>query len=381
MIFLLIYILLPAVAVVTGVFLCRERFKNKGRAVYCIFIGTLLFIIAAVRYAVGYDYVLYANWFASLRFMSGFEVMHWSREKGFAVPVKLLSDMFVNPQIMFALIALVITVGVMLLIYKRSAVPWVSVTAFLTSGLFFISMNFMRQFIAAVIISFALRYVAKKRFFRYAGLVLFASTFHYSALFLLPFYFIFKIKLNYITLLLMLAGSAVAYIFVTPLMNFATNFFYTGYDPVSRVEAAGGLSIIYTIAFASFFVVAFVLRKMIAKRNRHTNTLLMAMFFAVFFGLLGTSHAILSRLALLFIIAPVLILSAEIYSVLTDLIRLTFKDSKKVFIVFAAVMNLFFFGFSGAYYCYLISDSVNFNGVVPYQTIFSRHSTQAEEAG
>jgi len=365
---------MPVAAIIMGLFLCREKTGSKGKLIYCVGAGAGLFAVAAIRYAVGYDYILYANWFGRLRFMSGTELTHWSREKGFAIPAKFLADMFPEPQIMFALIAFAVTAGVMLLIYKRSPVPWVSVAAFLTSGLFFISMNFMRQFIAAVIIAFALRYVAKKRFCRFAGLILFASVFHYSALLLLPFYFLLKIKLNYISLSLMLTASIIIYMFVTPLMDIATNFFYTRYDPVTHIEAANGLSPVYTIVFALFFALAFMLRNMLKIRNKHANTLLVSMYFAVFFGLLGTSHAILSRLALLFIIAPILILSADIYTILRDLILLMFKGSKKNTVVWGALVSLFFLCINGLYYHYLLS--VNFNGVVPYQTVFDRQEVE-----
>jgi hypothetical protein len=376
-IYLLIYIILPAAAVIFGVFLCRDSFGKSGRAgkvIYCALTGSGLFAVAAMRFEVGYDYILYANWYNNLRLMSESEIMAWSREKGFTLPVKILSDVFSDFQVMFALIALVITLGVMLLIYRRSAAPWVSVTAFLVFGLFFNSLNFMRQFIAAVFIAFALFYVAKNRFFRFAGLVLLASAFHFSALLLLPCFFVMKIKLNYISLVILSAGAAAAYIYVTPLMDCVTAYVYRGYDPVTSVEAASGLTPAYTIAFAVFFFVAFLLRKMISHRNPHANTLLMAMYFAVFFSLLGTVHGIISRLALLFIVAPVLILSAEIYIVLRDLIRMTFKDSKKRAKVFAAsVVSLIFLGMSGFYYYFLLTDGEEgYNGVVPYRTIHER---------
>jgi hypothetical protein len=373
-IYLLIYIILPAAAIIFGIFFCREKLGKAGKVIYCSLAGAGLFAVAAMRFEVGYDYILYANWFNRLRLMSESEITLWSREKGFTLPVKILSDVFSDFQVMFVLIAFVITLGVMLLIYRRSAVPWVSVTVFLTFGLFFNSLNFMRQFIAAVFIAFALFYVAKNRFFRFAGFVLLASAFHFSALLLLPFFFILKIKLNYVSLAVMLAGSAVVYIFVTPLINLATEYVYTDYDTVYGVEAAYGLSPVYTIAFAAFFFTAFLLRKMISHRNPHANTLLMAMYFAVFFSLLGTVHGILSRLALLFILAPVLILGAEIYIVLRDLINMTFKDAKKgAKICAASVVSLIFLGMNGFYYYFLLTDSEEgYNGVVPYRTIHER---------
>ncbi|MCL2637998.1 MAG: EpsG family protein [Oscillospiraceae bacterium] len=370
MIYLLIYIILPAAAIIFGAFLCREKLGNAGKSIYCVLAGGGLFAVAAMRFEVGYDYILYANWFNSLRLMTDSEIMAWSREKGFALPAKIMADVFSDFQVMFVLIAFVITLGIFLLIHRRSALPWVSVTAFLAFGLFFNSLNFMRQFIAAVFIAFALFYVAKNRFFRFAGLVLLASAFHFSALLLIPFFFVMKIKLNYISLAVILAGSAGAYIFITPLMKIVTNYLYTSYDPITHAEAASGLTPVYTIPFAVLFVLAFLLRKMLAARNPHTNTLLMAMYFTTFFSFLGTAHGIISRLALLFAVAPVLILSAEIYVLVRDLIRLTFKDARKKAWACGIIISLVFLGLGGAYYSFLLDD--NYNGVLPYRSLHER---------
>lgn len=369
---MLIYIVLPVAALVIGIPLCRNEHSGIGRIAYLTVSGIGLFAITAYRYAVGYDYILYANWYNSLRLMTVSELTLWSREKGFALPAKVLADAGLGYEAMFAVIALVITAGVVLLIYRHSCTPWISLTAFMVSGLYFNSMNFMRQFIAALFVAFALKYVAQKRFFRYAALVLLASAFHFSALILLPCYLIFKLKMNAPLLSVMLTGSMLIYIFVTPAMEFITGYLYTSYDPVTSIEASGGLSPVYTVVFALFFVLAFLLRKMLIRRNRHTNTLLVAMYFAVFFSFLGTAHGILARLALLFILAPILILSADIYAVVRDLIRLTFKDSVKNMRRCAAAVSLVFLLINGVFYGYLLS--VNYNGVVPYQTIYDKEA-------
>ena len=373
---MLIYILLPVAALVIGIPLCRSETANAGKNAYIICSGIGLFVVSACRYAVGYDYILYANWFNSLRLMSDNELMQWSREKGFALPAKILADAGLEYEVMFALIAFVTAAGVMLIIHRHSSVPWVSVTAFLMSGLYFNSMNFMRQFIAALFVAFAFKYVARKQFFRYLAFVLLASTFHLSALVLIPCYLIFKLKLNVPLLVIMLTGTMTAYIFVTPVMNFVTGYIYTAYDPMTNVEAMNGLSPVYTIAFALFFALAFILRKMLIARNRHTNTLLISMYIAVFFCFLGTAHGILARTALIFIAAPILILSADIYAVIRDLIRLTFKDSLPSMRKCAAVISLVFLLVNGIFYGYLLHPAVNYNGVVPYQTINDKEVTQ-----
>lgn len=56
--------------------------------------------------------------------------------------------------------------------------------------LYFNSLNLVRQYFAAAIFLYATKYISSKKSITFTVLVLFASAFHFSALFLLPFYFL-----------------------------------------------------------------------------------------------------------------------------------------------------------------------------------------------
>lgn len=363
---MLLYILLPVAAVGFGIPLCRSK---AGRAVYCACFGLIFFVIAAVRYTVGHDYILYANWYNRLLISSIDELTYWSREKGFLIPLKMLADCGLPYQTMFVLIAFFVALGVMLYIYKKSTLPWVSVTAFVSMGLYFISMNFMRQFLAAILITLAFRYIYERHLLRFFAVVMLASVFHFTALVILPFYFILRIPVNKLGFFILTPLAFVSYIFSAPIIEFITGFFYTGYDLDLSVEMSTGLSPVYTIAMALLLLLALLLRKMLIARDPRNDYFITALYFAVYFSFIGTSHGIVARIGLFFMLPAVLILSAEIFITLRQLFTLTFRRMDKRRYIYAGLICAVFIGLAGGFYGFLLAG--NYNGVVPYQTIFS----------
>lgn len=370
-----VYLILPAAAILLGVPLCGKCGKI-GRLIYCIVFGTAFFIISAVRYCVGYDYILYANWYNRLLFMPTEEVMTWSREKGFSLLAKLMAEYGLNYQAMFIAIAFLIILGVFAYIYFNSSAPWVSTTAFLVFGLYFNSMNFMRQFLAAVIIMYAFKYAYSKRVMRFFALIVFASVFHYSAFAAIPFYLILRVKPNKYSVAVLSVFGFISYIFITPSVKFITGYFYSSYGSENNIEFTSGLSPVYTIAFSVFLLLSVLLRNMLKARNAENDVHIVLMFFAVYFSFLGTVHGIVARISLLFIIPSVLILSAEIFNLLRDLISLTFKRAAQRHKIFAgAVTAAIFILLCGVFYGYLLNN--NYNGVVPYKTIFGEEYSES----
>ena len=138
------YWLLLASLTAVGIPLCKIK---HGKALYCVIAGIVFFITAGIRRGVGHDYNLYGGWFVDLIKASMDEVMLMRVEKGFLVPLELMSTMTMDYQLMFWVISFIIAVSVMLYIFFHSEKPWLSVFCFLTFGLFFNSMNFMRQII------------------------------------------------------------------------------------------------------------------------------------------------------------------------------------------------------------------------------------------
>lgn len=345
--------------------------------VYAGIMGLILFIVAAVRRSTGYDYNLYAKWYYDYMFKSFDNLTTEKVEKGFTIPFKIMSRFFYNYQAMFIVIAFILTLLVMIYVYKNSSNVWISVSAFLCLGLFFNSMNFMRQIIAALIVMYALRYIESKQFLRFLALILFASTIHFSALLMILFFFILQIKMNYIVLAIYSIFGIAAYINSGAIMTLATKYVYKGYDPTKNIEMIKGQPPVCFIAFAVFFILAFLLRKDLIKKRAFNSILINCAFFTMFFEFFGTKHTIISRFSILFYLAPILVLSADMLPLLIEKAKKLVKAEKHKKLAAICVYSLVLLS-SLSLYQYFLNH--NYNGVVPYKTIFSSEEITKEES-
>ncbi|MCH5196211.1 MAG: EpsG family protein [Oscillospiraceae bacterium] len=363
---MLVYYLLLVGSLAIGIPLCRLK---HGKKIYCGLAGAALFLVAAFREGVGFDYYPYTTWFYETTWRSEYELMGYGQEKGFLIPVKFLADATGNHQIMFVVIAAVITAAVMIYIYFYTEKAYISVFCFLAFGVFFNSMCFMRQMIAAAILLFAIRYIKKKQFFRFLALVLFASAFHISALVMVVFYFLLQVKMNWISFGVY-SGALVLFLFFSEAaIEFVTQYFYTGYQLGAHPEITIGIGPVYAVFFGILFLLAFAVRKRLCEKDKFNNVFINIMFFVFFFEVMGAKHAVLSRFAGVFIIPAAIVLVPKVIEAYTELCREKFgKDRRKLIISQTAVLTAFA-AFSTFVYSYMLVD--NYNGVVPYQTVFT----------
>lgn len=360
-----VYWIMLLMSAAMGIPLCGLCEKKESRTVllYCIVSGAALTLISALRFGVGYDYNLYAGWYYNLNFVDFDELRGERQEIGLFYLLKLVNIFTADHRAAFPLISVLIYPPLMTYIYRHSDNPYLSTAAFLGMGLFFNSMNFMRQFIAAVICAFAFEYAVKGCRMRYLLLILFASAFHRSALFLLPCLIFAYIGWNMATLAAMAVLSAVAYIFSEQALRLVTSLVYSGYDINSSTDMVNGLPIAYTVMYGVLFLAAFALRDRMDGEKRSINMIIWCSFAAFFFELIGSRYAIVSRLALLFFIPGVCLGVPKMINSLYGIAEKR-KKGAGIAVMLAAALLL-----SGNY-ALLISR--NYNGAVPYKTVFER---------
>ena len=362
---MLFYWLLLAGITVAGIFLSKIKY---GKPIFCFLAGAALFVTAGIRKGVGYDYNLYGGWYVDLIKAPMEEVMLKRQEKGFLVPFELMSTMTMDFQLMFWVIAFIITVSVMLYIFFHAEKPWLSVFCFMTFGLFFNSMNFMRQMIASCILLLGMRFIRKNQFLPYLVLVIFATTFHVSALLMIPFYFILRIKLTGKVMIAYSVVTVLAFVFSQMVLDFFNDYIYKGYT-ITNPEVTNGTNPIYTIFFLAFFILAFAVRKELMKTDEFNNVLLNCMFFTVFFEIMGVRHAILSRFSLLFFIPAIVILVPRVIIIIVNKLSNKFINDKTKYTAVKITSVALVAIICGTMYTYMIAN--NYNGVMPYTTIYS----------
>lgn len=360
-----VYWMLIVCSAVLGIPLCGLYEKKSGKrlTVYCIVMGAVLFAVSAFRLSVGYDYNMYATLFYDMNFMTYEEIGHIQREMGMLFPVKLLEVFTYDYFPAFVMLSAVIYPLLMIYIRKYSDNPWIAVFAFLALGVFFNSLNFLRQFIAALICAFAYRYAQKGKFLRFAVFVLLAASFHRSAFLIIPCYVFVLIEMNGLILFFTLITSICAYLLSDIGLELVTEFIYTNYDPTKNAEIMTGLPPMYAVMFGAVFAAAFLLRSRIQAEEREKNILLWCSYGAFFFEFMGTKHGIVSRIALLFFIPVVCLLLPKVFIAARDVLKEKLSGGKWIAAVFLMALMCLNYG---------LLLQRNYNGVLPYCTVAER---------
>ncbi|MDE5577116.1 MAG: EpsG family protein [Oscillospiraceae bacterium] len=361
---LIYYILLAAAC--AGMPLCMKKCGRWGKIVYCVLFAAVFTVISAIRFQVGHDFNSYGGIYSDMRFNDAEDLSVTRLEKGFLMPLYILSLSFEKYYTVFIATSAVIYPLVFALIWKNSSKPWISVCAFLCFGVFFNSLCFLRQFIAAIITAYAIKFVGKKDYFRFVVLIISASAFHWSALIMAVLYFFLRIKPSLLYLGIAMAGTILFCIFSRAAMMFLTDKFYiySAYDPTASPEASTGLPIRYTLMFGVLFAVCFLFRKRLIEKNPNNAVYINCLMFTTIFEAMGMRHAILSRFALLTYLPPILYLLPDAASVIWK--YACEKKGRTAGIVSAAAAAVFSVG------CYTVLMLNNYNGVVPYVTQFNR---------
>ena len=371
-----VYLSLLAGAVILGIPMCRSK---AGKIMYSVLMGAALYIVAAIRRNVGYDYTSIYGVIYYRTITTPVDVLMNAREeKGYLMINKLLSDYFVDYQAIFIVCAVFYMIAVVYLIYRHCKIPWIGFALFMTFGVYFNSLNFQRQMIAGFIVMYAFKYIEKNQFFRYVLIVVFASCFHLSALIMIPFYFILRIKMTPVTLGVYVGLTVIMLIFSWNIIDFITGLgvTYRGYISTS-IHMTTGVNPTYVIFFAIFFAAAFFVRKRLMAADRFNNVLLNCMFFTLFFEVIGVKHSILSRPGVYFVIPAAIALMPKVIITYLEICKEKYKSDRNkrrslsaVTVTAFVVLNLTMFG---------LMLANNYNGVMPYRTMFDNFEAEAAE--
>lgn len=359
------YILLFGI-IVFGILLCDFIPMEKTKKVYCILAAIGLSAISGLRFMVSTDYGNYWEAFLQSNYWDWNEFSYQRMEKGYLSVNRLLTNITLGHNILFVVFAILFGVSIALYIYKYSSNVWVSFFSFVALGFLYNSMCFLRQYTAMLIIMWALKYVEKKHFFRFMIFVLFATTFHLSAIIMIPFYFILRIPMNKVVTSVYLLICGVLFIESDYAVALVTKVFYKKYGASN--EMIHGTSPGPCIGFLVLLFICLVLYKQLVKQRKFNSLLINLLYWGTFFELIGIKHAIISRIALLFMTPAVILLVAELSKLFIKKMQKTKWGIKQPF---ASVVVAYFILLTPLFVFHQHLLSIDYNGVVPYQSVFS----------
>ncbi|MEG0852868.1 MAG: EpsG family protein [Angelakisella sp.] len=379
-----IYFLYLAVVILVGWYLLGDTITPRNRAICLGVTAVAVLVIMTCRYSIGYDYISYERIFTEVSAMSMGEVIATHRmEPVFFIFTKLMSMVSLNYHVFLLACNLIMVGFVFWTIYRYSPMWWVSAVLYLTLQFMPHSMNLLRQSIAASIIFASFPFLKKGKLIPYMLMVLLASSFHISAIIMIPAYFLLRAPYKLSVLATYSGIVLVAYIGFTPILRFATTYLFPQYAQyVNSSIYAGQNSFAYVMMPFAYVLGVLLAAKGLLERDKQNNALIYSSVFTFFVYLFITRMYIVERFSIYFFMFAMILLP-EIIVMLTPKAlptsptvaqKVEYKkqnENQKV------VMILVVFG-SIAYM--LFAATTGFHKAYPYVSIFDKQNAVSNDS-
>ncbi|MFW6015707.1 MAG: EpsG family protein, partial [bacterium] len=146
-------------------------------------------------------------------------------------------------------------------IYKYSNNVAFSFFVFMTTRMFFATMNISRQYLAVAILLFTVEFIREGKFIKFSLLVLVASSFHFTAIIFLIAYPLVNLKLNAKKTILLIGGGIINALLFDQMVKFfvAVTGRYAGYLEGGYFNFESNFAIYLNLGInLLFFLVAFL---------------------------------------------------------------------------------------------------------------------------
>ncbi|MDH4423934.1 EpsG family protein [Bacillus cereus] len=265
-----------------------------------------LVLVSGLRTNIG-DTYFYMHAYTSTEF--NWEYIQNNKDMGFNILQMILQKYTEDPQFMVFITALITNVLIVFVLYKYSRLIDLSLYVYITSGMYLTSMNGIRQYLAAAIVFAATKYILDGNWKKYIFIVLLASTFHQSALVLIPIYFLIRRKAWSTTTFILLF---LAVLIVIGFNQFSEVFFAaigdTQYGHYKDFHE-GGANILRVVVEAAPLVLAYLgrerLRELFPKSDYIVNMALLGSIFM----LISTQNWIFARFSIYFGLYQLILIS------------------------------------------------------------------------
>lgn len=314
-------------------------------------------LIAALRAdTIGTDLPTYKEGF--FEFVAGSDrLTSRTWEVGYVLINKLV--MFVSGNFnMLMVLCTLITLGfVVYNIYQISPGPCFGLFLYISLGYYYASFNMLRQSLAIAISLFAYKYLLKRVFVKYMIIILFASIFHYSALILIPLYFIVKININSKSLVILIPLWLISLFGAMKLIYFFEPFMgkYVSYLTNSTYMQGRGIK---NLALPTVvFLTGYLFRKQLYKINSNNKVLITISFFALVVSSVQLKIGIFERVSLYYNILNIFLL--------VQIPQCFYRGWQKIF----AYITIGVFAVGYNFYCFYF----NFHNVIPYVSVLTNY--------
>lgn len=265
---------------------------------FLLALGLACWLTASLRYVTGFDYRSYETIFqrCAAAGLSGL-FSPWLPEPGFVLLNLAASLPGGGYRAFLFLFHLLLTALVFIWISRYSPAPWLSAYLFVTLQYFAMSMNLLRQSLAAAVALWTYPFLRRRRFLPFCAVTLLAAGFHKSALVILPLYFLLNLRPSPRRYAIAAAAAGAVYLFLDPLLRLLLAVL-----PVYRSYPGGtywqGNSAVYLLAPLGCFLLTLPLIRQAVRDPSASPVLANAAVCTLLVQLFITRHFILERLSI-----------------------------------------------------------------------------------
>ncbi|MEB9893199.1 EpsG family protein [Bacillus cereus] len=292
----------------------------------------VIVMVAGLRKNIG-DTFFYMHAYALKNFT--WATIATEKDVGFNLFQMLLKQISEDPQILIFVTALITNVLIVLVMHRYARLFELAMYVYITSGAFIVSMNGIRQYMAAALLFAATAYLLNGSWKRYMVVVALASVFHMSALILIPLYFIVRREAwTGMTFGLLAAG-----VLIVGLFNQFSDLLFSALSETQYGEykefKEGGANIIRVGFYMMPLLVAYWGRDKLRMLFADIDIIVNLSLIGSFFMLISTQNWIFARLAIYFNLYQI---------VLTSWIVMAFrkKDQKLIYLCILVIYGIYF---------------------------------------
>ncbi|NOU97324.1 EpsG family protein [Paenibacillus sp. LMG 31456] len=278
----------------------------KPNKVMVVIVIAFLVLVSGLRNSIG-DTFFYMHAYQVNTF--NWEYILSEKDMGFGILQMLLKMYSSDPQLLVFICALITNLLIVLVLYKYSKLFELSIYVYITSGMYLVSMNGIRQYLAAAIIFAATRYIIDGNWKKYTMVVLLASLFHSSSLILIPMYFIVRRKAWTLTTFIILFFAVLLAMGYSQL----SGLFFAVIEDTHYSEyknfAEGGANIIRVVIYAIPIVLAYIGRDKLRELFPNSDYIVNMTVLGLVFMVISTQNWIFARFSIYFSLYNLIIIS------------------------------------------------------------------------
>lgn len=338
----------------------NSKYENKKSRflIFTILCSLPFFIISAIRYDVGTDY-LYRYVPEFYKLTNGIEV--WNYEFGFTLLNKIIICLGGNYEWLFIITSAIIIFPFMYIVLKMSKNPVLSIALFFLCGYFFQSLNILREYMAIILVLCSYPYLLDRKYIKWLFLIFLAFSFHYVSIvaLIMPFFVnknILNLRITTILSIFIIVFKKIIQNIIYYLLGFTKFSVYIGsiFDTSEIKETLIVINIIIYIAM----LYCYHKKRQYDNISYEDNFFLSMQALSIITLIAGFVSFLFFRIAFYFTIFQVI----SIPKYFEDL-KIKYKNIKKIKIMFILLLSLTLF------YTNILNNNEE---VLPYKTIFDK---------